>query len=299
MYSGFSDFLPADRIRFNEPMKNHTTFKIGGPVDIMVMPRDINDIKAVLSFCRDENIPFFVFGLGTNLLVRDKGFRGVGIKLGRNLTKMSISGTRVYSEAGVRLSDLSKRAAAHSLSGLEFAEGIPGSVGGAVVMNAGAYDGEMKKVLVKATAVGHDGKIKDFSLEEMKLGYRKSIFQDSSYIVVSAVLELKPGDKEKILAKMREFARRRTEKQPLEFPSAGSTFKRPEGYYVGPMLEKMGLKGFGIGGAQVSEKHAGFIINKGNASADDVLNLIKYIQQKAREKFDVDLQPEIRIIGEE
>ncbi len=299
MYAVFYDILPRDRVRLNESMKEHTTFKIGGPVDVMVMPRDSSDIKAVISICKKNSLPFFVFGLGSNLLVRDKGFRGIAIKLGNNLNKVSVLGTEIHAEAGVRLSELSRRAAACGLSGLEFAEGIPGSLGGAVVMNAGAYNGEMKKVLTKATAVDCEGKIKDFYPEDMKMGYRDSIFQDSSYIVVSAVLQLKKGNKEEIQAKMRDFARRRREKQPLDLPSAGSTFKRPDGFYVGPLLEQMGLKGFKIGGAEVSKKHAGFIVNTGNATASDVLELINLIQEKAREQFGVVLQPELKIIGEE
>jgi len=299
MYAVFYDILPRDRVRLNESMKEHTTFKIGGPVAVMVMPRDSSDIKAVISICKKNSLPFFVFGLGSNLLVRDKGFRGIAIKLGNNLNKVSVLGTEIHAEAGVRLSELSRRAAACGLSGLEFAEGIPGSLGGAVVMNAGAYNGEMKKVLTKATAVDCEGKIKDFYPEDMKMGYRDSIFQDSSYIVVSAVLQLKKGNKEEIQAKMRDFARRRREKQPLDLPSAGSTFKRPDGFYVGPLLEQMGLKGFKIGGAEVSKKHAGFIVNTGNATASDVLELINLIQEKAREQFGVVLQPELKIIGEE
>jgi len=298
MYSGLLDLIPADKIRFNEPMKLHTTFKIGGPVDVMVMPGSITEIQAVVSYCSKEGIDFFVFGLGSNLLVRDKGIRAVAIKLGNNLKNISITETDIYCEAGVRLSQLSKMAASNGMSGLEFAEGIPGSLGGAVVMNAGAYDGEMKNVLIKASAIDSNGHLKDFYPEDMNMGYRKSIFQDNGYIVVSALLKLKPGNKENIQKKMREFSRKRRQKQPIEFPSAGSTFKRPEGFYVGPMVEQMGLKGFRIGGAEVSAKHAGFIINAGNATANDVLELIKHVQVKARENFGVNLHPEIKVIGE-
>jgi UDP-N-acetylmuramate dehydrogenase len=298
MYSNLLHIIPADKIKFNEPMRLHTTFKIGGPVDVMVIPDSINDIQRVVSYCCQENIDFFVFGLGSNLLVRDKGIRGVAIKLGSSLNNIVVDKPRIYCEAGVRLSRLSKIAAQKGLQGLEFAEGIPGSLGGAVVMNAGAYDGEIKDRLIKVSALGLEGDIKDFYPREMDMGYRKSIFQSNGYIIISALLELKPGNTEDIHQKMRDFASKRRQNQPLEYPSAGSTFKRPEGFYVGPMVEKMGLKGYRIGGAEVSTKHAGFIINTGNATANDVLKLIEYIQKKAKEDFQVELHPELKVIGE-
>jgi UDP-N-acetylmuramate dehydrogenase len=237
--------------------------------------------------------------LGSNILVRDKGFRGIAIKLGNNIKNIRISGEEIYCEAGIRLSELSRKAAGSGLSGLEFAEGIPGSLGGAIVMNAGAYDGEMKNVIVSVQAVGPHGQIKTFVSNEMEFSYRHSVFQTNGYIVVSAVMKLKYDKIEAIKNKMSQFASQRREKQPLEYPSAGSIFRRPEGFYVGPMIEKMGLKGYRIGGAEVSTKHAGFIINIGNATASDVLQLIKYIQDKAYQQFGVTLQPEIVIIGEE
>ncbi|MDD2586156.1 MAG: UDP-N-acetylmuramate dehydrogenase [Syntrophomonadaceae bacterium] len=298
MYSRILNFIPAERVKFNEPMHRHTTFRIGGPADVLIMPESFAEVTEIVSFCKDRGISFFILGMGSNILVRDKGIRGVVIKLGNKLKNIRISDNNIYAETGIRLSELSKRAAAHSLSGLEFAEGIPGSLGGAVVMNAGAYGGEISKVVAEVEAINDSGLVKKFTPEQIQYGYRKSIFQNSDYIILAASFKLEYGEKEKIQATMREFAHLRREKQPLDLPSAGSTFRRPEGYYVGPMLEKMGLKGYNVGGAAVSGKHAGFIVNTGSATANDVINLIKYIQQKAREQFEVDLQPEIKIIGE-
>lgn len=298
MYSEILNLIPVERVKFNEPMYKHTTFRIGGPADVLIMPESYAEVTEIITFCKNNGINFFILGMGSNILVRDNGIRGVVIKLGNTLKNIRIFDNNIYAEAGIRLSELSKRAAAHSLRGLEFAEGIPGSLGGAVVMNAGAYGGEISKVVGEVEAIDHSGSVKKFTNAQIQYGYRKSIFQNSDYIVLAAILKLEHGEKEKIQATMREFAHLRREKQPLDFPSAGSTFRRPEGYYVGPMLEKMGLKGYNVGGAEVSRKHAGFIVNTGSATANDVINLIKYIQQKAREQFEVDLQPEIKIIGE-
>lgn len=299
MYSGLLHLLPEERVKFAEPMKNHTSFKIGGPVDLMVQPENINEIKTVISYCKQQDISFFVFGLGSNILVRDRGIRGIAIKIGNKLKDVYISGQEVYAQAGIRLTELARHVAANALSGLEFAEGIPGSLGGAVVMNAGAYDGEIKDIVFEVEAIDSAGQIKIFERNELDFSYRKSVFQKNRLIVLSVRMKLKEGKKDEIHSKMKEFARRRRERQPLEYPSAGSVFKRPEGFYVGPMIEQLGLKGYKIGGAQISDKHAGFIINSGNAKAEDVLNLIKFIQEEARKRFDVDLQPEIRVIGEE
>ena len=299
MYSEILNYLPADRLLYNEEMKNHTTFKIGGPVDIMVLPQDEEDVATVVSFCRQRDIPLFIFGVGSNILVRDGGIRGVAMKLGENLDEVEVNGEEIQAQAGVKISALARIAAFHSLSGLEFAEGIPGSLGGALVMNAGAYDGEMQAVVIEARAISPDGNINTFLKEEMQFRYRHSVFQSNDYIIVSARLKLATADREEIEERMLEFARRREEKQPLDKPSAGSTFRRPPGFYVGPMLEELGLKGYQIGGAQVSSKHAGFIVNNGNATAQDVLYLIAHIQQKARERFGVDLQPEIRVVGKD
>lgn len=299
MYSQILNYLPADRLLFNEEMKNHTTFNIGGPVDIMVLPQDEEDVCTVVSFCRQRDIPLFIFGVGSNLLVRDRGIRGVALKLGENLDEVEVSGEEIQAQAGIKISALARIAAFHSLSGLEFAEGIPGSLGGALAMNAGAYGGEMQVVVSEARAISPEGSIKTFKNADMQFGYRQSIFQRNGYIIISGLLKLATGNREEIEERMLEFARRREDKQPLDKPSAGSTFRRPPGFYVGPMLEELGLKGYQIGGAQVSSKHAGFIVNNGNATAKDVLNLIALIQQKAKESFGVDLQPEIRVVGED
>jgi len=298
MLSEIARILPG-RVIFNEPLSNHTTFGIGGPADALVMPGGTGDLKKILEFCRTNRIPVFVFGLGSNLLVRDRGIRGVVVKLGNCLNKIKFDGVCVEAESGVGISDLAYKAAQESLSGLEFAEGIPGTLGGAVVMNAGAYGGEIGDILETVEVLTVDGKMRVYGQNEMTWGYRKSIFQGMEAVVISARIRLTPGTSEEIKQRMAEYARARQSRQPLEMPSAGSIFKRPQGFYVGPMIEQLGLKGFSIGGAQISTKHAGFIVNKGGASAGDVLELIAHVQDLVRKNFDVDLQTEIKIVGEE
>lgn len=298
MDSELKDLFPADRIKINEPMRDHTSFKVGGPADYMVTPENLEELEKVIAFCRDKKLNFFILGLGSNILVRDKGIRGIVVKLGNGFKNVTIDGEQISAEAGISLSDLAREAAGHGLGGLEFAEGIPGSLGGAVVMNAGAYGGEMKDILMEVTAISQDGDIKKYFPDEMSMTYRKSTFQLNGDTVISAVLKLHKDNVESIQARMEDFARRRKEKQPLEYPSAGSTFKRPPNHFVGPMIEELGLKGYQIGGAQVSTKHAGFIINAGNATASDVLALIDFIQKRVKERYSVELQPEIKVIGE-
>jgi UDP-N-acetylmuramate dehydrogenase len=298
MYNPIMNIISEERLRWQEPLSLHTSFKVGGPADVMVFPQSIAEIQQLVRVCRQERIPFIVLGLGSNVLFPDRGFRGVVIKLGQALKGWHISGNEIIAEAGIRLAYLSKKAAANSLSGLEFAEGIPGSVGGAVIMNAGAYNGEMSQILSSVSALDRQGDLHTFQLEEMAFSYRSSIFQSGEWIVVSALMKLSSGKRDEIEARMREFARLRREKQPLDMPSAGSTFKRPSGVYVGPLLEKMGLKGFKIGDAQVSTKHAGFIVNCGQATAQDILDLIKHIQQRALVEHNIRLEPEVRIISE-
>ncbi|MEN6389871.1 MAG: UDP-N-acetylmuramate dehydrogenase [Syntrophomonas sp.] len=299
MYSNLKSIVEPGRLLFDEPMSRHTTFAIGGPVDVLVNPQNVDEIKTVLTFCARENLPCMVFGLGSNLLVRDKGIRGVAVKIGNCLTAVEVKGSDIMAQAGVSLSRLACLAAEHSLSGLEFSEGIPGSLGGAVAMNAGAYGGEMKDVIVSCCALDEKGQTHIFNREEMNLGYRSSIFQQSCLIIIDAHLKLVKGEKEEILARMAALAGQRQAKQPLDMPSAGSTFRRPEGFYVGPLIEQLGLKGYAIGGAQVSVKHAGFVVNRGGATADDVLSLIAYIQEQARVQLGVELHPEIKVVGEE
>ncbi|HWP97852.1 MAG TPA: UDP-N-acetylmuramate dehydrogenase [Syntrophomonadaceae bacterium] len=299
MYSELTNILYPSEVRLQEPMSRHTTFGIGGPADALVMAGGIEDIRRTLQYCQSQNIPCFVLGMGSNILVRDKGIRGIVIKIGQGLTTVQISDEEIYAEAGVSLYDLAKQAADQGLSGLEFAEGIPGSLGGAVVMNAGAYGGEIKDILVEVKALDQQGNDQKYSPQQMGMGYRKSIFQELDSIVLAARLHLRRGDCEEIKERMKEYSRQRQEKQPLESPSAGSTFRRPEGYYVGPMIEELGLKGFTVGGAQVSPKHAGFVVNRGHATAQDVLDLIQIIQNKARKRFGVELHTEIKVVGEE
>ena len=299
MYKELLKVLPAEIIKFNEPMREHTSFKIGGPVDLMVLPQNTEEVIKAAVWCRRNKMPLFIFGLGSNLLVREKGIRGVAVKIGSGLDKVIIDGNEITAEAGISLADLSLTAAENGLRGLEFAEGIPGSLGGAVVMNAGAYQGEMKNIVAEVTVIDAEGNLKSLSNRELNFGYRRTILQNSPLILISVLLQLEPGHREDIKNRMAGFRQQRQQKQPLELPSAGSVFRRPEGFYVGPMLEELGLKGFTIGGAQVSEKHAGFIVNIGNATADDVLKLIIHIQGLVKQKFDIDLQTEILVAGEE
>lgn len=299
MFDELREQLPDDIVLLNEPMQNHTTFEIGGPADMLICPHKAEEIKTVLTYCSNHRLPFIILGMGSNILVRDKGIRGIVIKLGDSFNSWQIEGEQIWAQAGLRLSELAQMAAQRELTGLEFAEGIPGSLGGAVFMNAGAYDGEMQNIILSAEAIDCAGKVRTFSQEEIGFAYRHSIFQTNQFTVLSARMQLSKGIREEIYAKMQENEQSRSKKQPLEYPSAGSIFKRPPNHYVAPMIEKLNLKGYRIGGAEVSSKHAGFIVNRGGASAADVLNLIKKIQIEAKTKFGIELQPEIRIIGEE
>nr|WP_330381857.1 UDP-N-acetylmuramate dehydrogenase [Defluviitalea phaphyphila] len=291
--------LPKESIKIDEPMKNHTSFKIGGPADIFIVPKNIEHIKYAVKVCRENEIPFYILGNGSNLLVRDKGFRGVIIQIYKNMNNVKIEGEEVWAEAGILLSSLSKKIVEAKLTGFEFASGIPGTFGGAIYMNAGAYEGEIKQVLVSADVIDEYGNQMTLSNEELELGYRNSILQKKGYIALSGRLKLKKGDVNKIKEKIKYLTDKRVSKQPLDMPSAGSTFKRPKGYYAGKLIMDSGLRGYSIGGAKVSEKHCGFVVNTGNATAKDVINLIKHIQNTVKEKFGVFMEPEIRIIGEE
>ena len=282
-----------------EPMSRHTTFRIGGPADYFVTPHTKEEIRQVIRLCKEEEIPFAVLGNGSNLLVGDKGFRGVIIQLFKNFSNIIIEEENIYAQSGALLVRLANQAAKQGLTGLEFASGIPGTLGGAVVMNAGAYGGEMKDVVVAASVMDRRGEIRVLSPEELQLSYRHSVLQEDGRIVLDITLEVVPANGAEVLAKMEELSQRRISKQPLEMPSAGSVFKRPEGCFVGPLIEKAGLKGFRIGGAQISVKHAGFIVNAGNATAADVLALISYIRNKIWTDYQVQLKPEVLIIGEE
>jgi UDP-N-acetylmuramate dehydrogenase len=299
VYQQLQRYMPAEALRLDEPMKGHTSFKIGGSADIMVLPSKVEDIIVTVEICRQNNCPFFIMGNGTNLLVKDGGYRGVIIKTSANMNGFSIDGENVTGQAGILLSNLSNHIAAEGLEGFEFASGIPGSLGGAVTMNAGAYDGEMKDVVEWAKVVTPDGDIKIYSNDRLEFGYRSSIVQKEDLIVLECCLKLCKGDKGRIEEKIREYTRLRRAKQPLQYPSAGSTFKRPEGYYAGKLIEEAGLRGKRIGGAQVSEQHCGFIINVDNATAADVIALINHIKEQVMARFGVELQPEVKIIGED
>ncbi len=286
------------RVKKNESMKEHTTFKIGGPADIFVQPASSGEIAEIVKFLREKNVPIMVNGNGSNMLVLDGGIRGVVINLGKNISDIRVDGTKVYAQAGALLSAIAAKAAEAGLTGMEFAAGIPGSAGGAIFMNAGAYGGEMSHIAASCEVVLPDGKLKIFDKDELELGYRKSAFAKNGGIVVSCTFELQPGNRDEILARMNELAQKRRDKQPLEMPSAGSTFKRPEGHFAGKLIEDSGCKGLGTGGARVSLKHTGFIVNEGDATAQDVLDLIKLVQMTVKAKTGVMLEPEVRIIGE-
>ena len=290
--------IDEKQILINEPMKNHTTFKVGGPADLFVMPESVDELKQIIEAAKNAGISTYVVGNGSNLLVGDLGYRGMIVQIYKNMNQVSCEGNEITAQAGALLSTIARLALDQELGGFEFASGIPGTLGGAVAMNAGAYGGEMKQVLKSATVLTRDGEVKVLSNEELKLGYRKSIIIDEDYIVLEAVIALAKADPEEITGKMNEYALARRTKQPLEYPSAGSTFKRPEGYFAGKLIQDSGLRGFSYGGAQVSEKHCGFVINKGNATAQDIVTLMKMVNDKVVETFQVPLEPEVKMIGE-
>lgn len=298
LYDKLKNFISEERIKQNELMKNHTSFHIGGPADILVLPQDAEEIKRIITCCKDEGVPFFVMGNGTNLLVRDKGIRGVVIKLAQNFNDIQITKNIIKCKAGMAVSAAVRAALENSLSGLEFASGIPGTVGGAVVMNAGAFGGEMADVVKKVNVLDLEGNIFEMSKDELGYSYRNSVLQKGDKILLDVEMELAPGNRDEIKAKMEDYISRRKQKQPLNLPSAGSAFKRPPGNYAGYLIEKAGLKGYRIGGAMVSDLHAGFIVNIDNATCEDVLKLIKHIQKEVKDKFNIDLEPEIKIQGE-
>ena len=295
--SRFCGIVGSDNVYFEEPMKKHTTFRIGGAADYYLCPHTPEEIREIIQVCREEQIPWFVIGNGSNLLVSDSGYRGAVIQIYRNFSRVVCEETVIRAQAGALLSQIAAQAQKSSLTGFEFAAGIPGTLGGAVTMNAGAYGGEMKDVLKSATVLTGDGQIRRLSAEELKLGYRTSIIKSGEYTVLEAEIGLERGDEEKIRSRMEELREQRKTKQPLEYPSAGSTFKRPEGYFAGKLIMDAGLRGF-CGGAQVSEKHCGFVINTGDATAADVVGLIREIQRRVEEQFGVKLEPEVRFLGE-
>lgn len=282
----------------DEPMSRHTTFRTGGPADIYIEPSGVEELKQVLDICREENVAYTIIGNGSNLLVGDGGYRGVLISFGKPFAQVTIEGAQVRTGAGALLSAVAKQVLNASLTGFEFAAGIPGTIGGAVVMNAGAYGGELCQVLREATVLTPEGEVKTLPAEELELGYRTSCVQKNGYIVLEAVLQLQPGNADDICAVMDALASKRREKQPLEYPSAGSTFKRPEGHFAGKLIQDAGLRGFRVGGAQVSEKHCGFVINRDHATSADILSLCRQVQEKVKAQFGVELELEVKLLGE-
>ena len=294
----FTSFYSDEDVKINEKLSQYVNFKVGGPADILVTPRNKEQIIRTVNICKENNIPFYVIGNGSNLLVKDGGFRGVVMSLTK-VNTITVDGERIEAECGAMLNQVSDKAVENSLTGFEFACGIPGTVGGAVFMNAGAYNGEMSQVIESADVINENGEIITLNNEELDLGYRSSIVMKKGYVVLSAVFKLEKGTVKSIKDLVADLTNKRESKQPLEYPSAGSTFKRPEGYFAGKLIQDAGLKGYSIGGAAISEKHSGFVINKGGATAKDILDLIHHIQDEVKKQFGVELHTEVRIIGED
>ena len=289
--------LTAGTLLEREPMSKHTSFRIGGPADLFVQPANEEELWNALHLARQEKVPFFIVGNGSNLLVSDEGFRGMILHTGGMLKDISVEGDVIYAQAGALLSTVAKTALEHGLAGMEFAAGIPGTLGGAVCMNAGAYGGEMKDILLDAEVLTQEGERLVLPVEELDLSYRHSVIFEKNYVVLAAHIRLSRGDTAEIKNRMNELAGARRDKQPLEYPSAGSTFKRPEGYFAGKLIQDAGLKGYTVGGAQVSEKHSGFVINRGGATAEEVRFLIRQVRSKVKQQFGVELEPEVRMLG--
>lgn len=298
LYNQLCEIVGSDNVHVDEEMKKHTTFRIGGPADFYVLPHSKDEIGRVVQVCKNAEEPFYVLGNGSNLLVGDKGYRGVIIQIFKNYSDIIIEGTQITAKSGALLSKVAKKALDAGLTGFEFASGIPGTIGGAVVMNAGAYGGEMKDVILSATVMTREGGIQKLSNQELQLGYRTSLVARQNDIVLEVRLGLKKGNSDEIRDLMEELKNKRVTKQPLEYPSAGSTFKRPEGYFAGKLIMDAGMRGFSVGDAQVSEKHCGFVINKGDASARDIVALMEEVTGRVKEQFGVTLEPEVKRLGE-
>ncbi len=290
-------YIPKNRILEQEPLSKHTTFRIGGPADLWIEPENAEQLQMAQKLLQEAGMPYFLLGNGSNLLVSDEGYRGAILRVGPAMSGLKVEGNVITAQAGALMSQLAKAAYDHGLTGLEFASGIPGTIGGGVVMNAGAYGGELCRVVKQVQVLSPEGELQILDNKEMDFGYRHSAVKGRGYTVTQVVLELTPGEPEQIKTLMEDLAGRRREKQPLEYPSAGSTFKRPEGYFAGELIMKAGLRGFQIGGACVSDKHCGFVVNMGNATAADVRSVIKEVQCKVKEDFGVDLEPEVIFLG--
>ena len=302
MYTDFlkelASFMKAEDIKTDEMMNKHTSFRVGGPAKVFLTVHTEEVLKNILLALKRYEFPYFVLGNGSNLLVSDEGYDGVMIYLGEEFSEVEINGTQIRAKAATLLGKVARMAMEEELAGLEFAAGIPGSLGGGVVMNAGAYGGELSQVVTKVRAMNPEGEIVELEKEQLLLGYRTSIFKTQPYIILEVFMELQKGDKEEIQGKMKEYTKARVEKQPLEYPSAGSTFKRPEGHFAGKLIMDAGLRGYQVGGAQVSEKHCGFVINKGNATATEIRTLMRDVAKKVEEQFGVQLEAEVILLGE-
>lgn len=298
LYNELCSITGEKNILRDEPMSKHTTFRIGGPADYFVMPSSAEEIRKITALCAEQKIPYYIIGNGSNLLVGDRGYRGVIIQVFKNMSDIETEGVTVRAQAGALLSKVAAAAYDAGLEGFEFASGIPGTLGGAVRMNAGAYGGEIRQVLKNTTVLTPEGEVTTIPADEMKMGYRTSIVSKMDYVVLGAELVLREGNKEEIRAKMDQLKDKRVSKQPLEYGSAGSTFKRPEGYFAGRLIEDAGLRGFRVGNAQVSEKHCGFVINRGGATAGEVVELMETIIRRVAENSGVRLEPEVKRIGE-
>lgn len=297
-YKDICSIVGDEQILTNEPMSRHTTFRIGGPADYFIMPGTAEELAQVIRLCREADMPFYIMGNGSNLLVGDKGYRGAVIQIFKRMNEVRVQDNCIYAQAGALLSKIAAEALKAGLGGFEFASGIPGTLGGALMMNAGAYGGEMKQVLKSAEVLDMEGNVFSLPVEEMELGYRTSIFSKRGYIVLGAEIVLQPGNPQEIRDKMEDLKERRVTKQPLEYGSAGSTFKRPEGYFAGKLIQEAGLQGFRVGDAQVSEKHCGFVINRGNATAAEVVRLMNEVTDRVEKNSGVRLEPEVKRIGE-
>lgn len=297
VFEAFKGFVPEENIHLQEPMSAHTTFKVGGPADCLIELESMEQFCRIQHYLKQLELPFTVMGNGSNTLVSDRGYRGVILQIGRRMSGIRTEGNCIVAQAGAQLIQVARTAWEHGLTGIEFAFGIPGTVGGGVVMNAGAYGGEMSRIVKQVTVISDSGEMLQLDNESMEFGYRKSTIRNQPFSVMEVVFELEPGDRDAIRERMEELSAKRKQKQPLEFPSAGSTFKRPEGYYAGELIMKAGMRGFQIGGARVSDKHCGFVVNTGNATAEDILEVIHEVQERVKDRFHVELEPEVVFLG--
>lgn len=290
-------FVPEENIRLQEPMADHTTFRIGGPALCFLQLENREQLIRVQSYLGKIEVPFFILGNGSNLLVSDKGYQGIILQIGQKMSKIEVADTVITAQAGASMAQVSRAALEHGLTGLEFASGIPGTIGGGVVMNAGAYGGELSQVVTQVNVVNSEGECMELESDSMEFGYRTSVIRNNRFTVTDVIMKLEKGDREQIKARMEELSAKRREKQPLEYPSAGSTFKRPPGHFAGKLIMDAGMRGFRVGGARVSDKHCGFVVNMGNATAEDVRDVICEVQERVKDRFHVNLEPEILFLG--